>query len=87
MITAVKFWALAHLFVRGDLASLLLFLGFLAWAVYDRISLKVREQHDLVVVRSGPVMNDVIAVVVGLGLYVAFVRWGHAALIGVSLVP
>ncbi|MEZ5816097.1 MAG: NnrU family protein [Hyphomicrobiaceae bacterium] len=87
MITAVKFWALAHLFVRGDLASLLLFVGFLGWAIYDRISLKGREADGLVAVRSGPVVNDVIAVVAGLALYVVFVKWGHAALIGVRIVP
>lgn len=85
MITAVKFWALAHLFVRGDAASLLLFGGLLAWAVYDRISLKQREADGLVHIRSGPMRNDVIALVLGLALYAAFVQWGHAALIGVPL--
>jgi uncharacterized membrane protein len=87
MITAVKLWALAHLLVRGDLASMALFLGFLAWAVWDRISLKHREAAGLVQVASGPVVNDVIAVVGGLAIYVAFVKWGHAALIGMPLVP
>jgi lactate dehydrogenase-like 2-hydroxyacid dehydrogenase len=87
MITAVKFWALAHLFVRGDLASLLLFVGLLAWAVYDRITLKGREAEGLVVVRTGPVVNDVIAVVAGLVIYAVFARWGHPALIGVNIVP
>ncbi len=85
MITAVKIWALAHLLVRGDAASVLLFGGFLAWAVYDRISLKQREAAGLVIIKSGPVRNDVIAVVAGLGLYVAMVKWGHAALIGLPL--
>jgi hypothetical protein len=40
MLLAVKIWALAHLLVNGDLASVLLFGGFLAWAVVDRISEK-----------------------------------------------
>ncbi len=87
MITAVKFWALAHLFVRGDMASLLLFLGFLAWAVVDRISLKRREAEGQVTVKSGPVSNDLIALVVGLALYGIVLKWGHAALIGVKLIP
>ncbi|MGE0765858.1 MAG: NnrU family protein [Hyphomicrobiaceae bacterium] len=87
MVTAVKFWALAHLFVRGDLASLLLFVGLLAWAVYDRISLKRREAAGLVTVRAGPVRNDVIAIVVGLVIYVVFVKWGHPLLIGVTVIP
>ncbi len=85
MITAVKFWALAHLFVRGDAASLLLFGGLLAWAVYDRISLKQRERAGLVSLKSGPIRNDAIAVVLGLVVYAVFVKWGHALLIGVPL--
>ncbi len=38
MLAAVKAWALAHLLVNGMLADVLLFGGFLAWAVLDRIS-------------------------------------------------
>lgn len=87
MITAVKFWALAHLFVRGDLASLILFLALMGWAVYDRITLKRREAEGLVTVRSGPLVNDVIAVVGGLALYAIFAKWGHPALIGVNVIP
>jgi uncharacterized membrane protein len=87
MVTAVKFWALAHLFVRGDLASLLLFLGLMGWAVYDRISLKHRTAAGLVTVRSGPVVNDVVAIVGGLLLYAVFAKWGHPLLIGVGVVP
>ena len=87
MITAVKFWALAHLFVRGDLASLLLFVGLLAWAVYDRITLKKREAAGAVTVKSGPLVNDVIAIVGGLALYAVFAKWGHPVLIGVSVIP
>jgi uncharacterized membrane protein len=85
MITAVKLWALAHLFVRGDAASLLLFLGLMGWAVYDRVSLKQREAAGLVSIKSGPVRNDLIALAAGLALYAVFIKWGHAALIGVPL--
>ncbi|MFM9940038.1 MAG: NnrU family protein [Hyphomicrobiaceae bacterium] len=87
MILAVKLWALAHLFVRGDAASLALFAGFLAWAVFDRISLKRREAAGLVVPKSGPVLNDVIAVIGGLVLYYIMMKWGHPALIGVRVIP
>jgi uncharacterized membrane protein len=87
MITAIKFWALAHLFVRGDVASLLLFGGLLGWAVYDRISLKHREAAGLISVRAGPARNDIIAIVAGLAIYGAFLKWGHALLIGVPLLP
>jgi uncharacterized membrane protein len=87
MLAAVKMWAFAHLLANGMLADLLLFGGFLLWAVADRISLKRRA-----VVRPVPgpppsKYNDLIAVVVGLALYVVFVFWLHAKWIGVPILP
>jgi uncharacterized membrane protein len=86
MLLAVKLWALAHLLANGTLADVLLFGGFLAWAVIDRISVRRRAQAGLL--RAAPALtaswlNDVIALVAGLALYVAFVVWAHAWLIGV----
>jgi uncharacterized membrane protein len=86
MLAAVKFWALAHLLSNGMLADVLLFGGFLAWAVIDRISLKRRVQT----MRTVPAgrFNDLIAVVAGLALYVVFIEWAHLRLFGVSpLIP
>ncbi|WP_135507309.1 NnrU family protein [Roseovarius aestuariivivens] len=37
MLGAVKVWALAHLLVNGDVPSLVLFGGLLAWAVVEMI--------------------------------------------------
>ena len=37
MLTAVKTWAVAHLMVNGDLASILMFGSMLAWAVWSVI--------------------------------------------------
>ncbi|WP_323768978.1 NnrU family protein [Marinovum sp.] len=37
MLISVKVWAIAHLLVNGDLASLILFGGLLAWAVGEVI--------------------------------------------------
>ena len=42
MLLATKLWALAHLLANGTLADVLLFGGFLVWAVADRISVKRR---------------------------------------------
>ncbi len=83
MLVATKLWAVAHLLANGMLADLVLFGAFLAWAVVDRISMKRRTQRP---VPHAPASraNDVIAVVAGLGLYVAFVLGLHAWLIGVS---
>src|SRR5215470_12868224 len=68
-LVAIKTWALAHLAANGDLASIILFASFLAYAAYDRITLKGRPDRGIVVApRSGPPSNDVIAVVLGVAL-------------------
>jgi len=83
MLAAVTFWALAHLLANGRLADVLLFGGFLAWAVADRISLKRRPPKVIPHAPAGR-FNDAIAVVGGLGIYVLFILWAHVQLIGVS---
>ena len=84
MLLAVKLWALAHLLVNGSLADVLLFGGFLAWAVADRIAVGKRavQRRPMVMGAPSPV-NDVLAVVGGLALYVLFVAWAHQRFIGV----
>lgn len=42
-LTAVKTWAVAHLMVNGDLASVVLFGGILAWAVVSVILINKAE--------------------------------------------
>ncbi|MHC1549882.1 NnrU family protein [Phyllobacterium sp. K27] len=86
MLIAIKTWALAHLLANGDLASLILFLSFLAWAVFDRIALKRQARAGLApaAITPGPVTNDVIAILIGLVLYGLFVWKLHVLLIGVS---
>jgi uncharacterized membrane protein len=82
MLAAVKFWAFGHLLANGTLADVLLFGGFLAWAVADRISLKRRVQ----VLKTAPPgrFNDLLAVILGLAVYVFFILWAHVRLFGVS---
>lgn len=87
MLAAIKVWALAHLLVRGDLASMVLFGSFLAWAVYDRISVKKREALGPLGARSGGLGGDIAVLVVGAALTYFMLRWGHTWLIGVPLVP
>jgi uncharacterized membrane protein len=83
MLVAVKLWAFAHLLANGLLADVVLFGGFLAWAVLDRISLKRRPPQTL---RTAPArrFNDAIAIVLGLAVYVLLVGWAHVRLFGVS---
>lgn len=86
MLVAVKVWALAHLLANGDLGSIILFGSFLAWAVYDRISLKSRDDPGAPPIPFGGVRNDVLAVVVGLVIYAALAFAFHPAVIGVPVV-
>jgi len=83
LLAAVKFWALAHLLANGALADVLLFGGFLLWAVADRISLKRRPPPVLRTAAPGR-WNDAIAVVLGLAIYVLFIGWAHVRLFGAS---
>jgi uncharacterized membrane protein len=84
MLVAIKIWALAHLLANGDLGSLILFGSFLAFAVFDRISLKKRGSLGPLGTRTGPAINDVIVIVGGTALYIVFLFWAHVYLIGVS---
>ena len=84
MLVAIKIWAAAHLLANGDLASILLFGGFLAYAVVDRILVKKRGER-IAGVPGSAMRNDVIAVIAGLGLYVAIVMWLHRLVIGVPV--
>jgi uncharacterized membrane protein len=84
MLIATKLWAFAHLLANGMLADVLLFGGFLAWAVADRISMKRRIQRPVPGVPPAK-LNDIVAVLLGLVLYAVFVFWLHGWLIGVSL--
>ena len=82
MLVAVKAWALSHLLVNGDLGSMLLFGGLLAWAVYDRIALKRRGDMGAPPV-DGFKLNDAIVVAIGTVAYLAMM-WLHESLIGVA---
>src|SRR5262245_56437323 len=84
MLVAVKAWALSHLLVNGDLGSLLLFGSLLVWAIYDRISVKRRDDPGAPVVASFG-RNDAIVVVIGTIAYLA-IMWLHESLIGVAAV-
>ena len=87
-LAGIKFWALGHLIANGDLASIILFTSFLAYAVYDRIAAKRREERGLVTIEdTGPARNDVISVVLGVALYVIFLIWLHPLLIGSTPLP
>ncbi|MCP4315538.1 MAG: NnrU family protein [Hyphomicrobiales bacterium] len=83
MLLAVKLWAFGHLLANGDLASVLLFGGFLVWAVADRISVKRRAPvGEEPPAETGPVRNDIAAIVAGTVVYLLFVWKLHEWLFG-----
>ncbi|WP_334154425.1 NnrU family protein [Tepidimonas sp.] len=94
MVLSVKLWAFAHLLSNGTLADVLLFGGFLAWAVLDyrtarRRTPAVRDDADdeddtLVTATREPSLAATAAtVVVGLVAWAVFAFWAHGVLIGV----
>lgn len=85
MLVAIKLWALAHLLANGDAASLLLFGSFLAYAVFDRISVKARSARGPLGARTGGLGGDIAVVVVGIALYAFMLHYGHTLLIGVPV--
>jgi len=85
MLAGVKLWAFGHLLANGDLGSIILFGSFLAWAVYDRISLKRRSDAGAPPIPVGGVLNDVLAVVIGVVAYLALAFAFHPVVIGVPV--
>jgi uncharacterized membrane protein len=86
MLAGIKLWAAAHLLANGDLGSIILFGSFLAWAVFDRISLKHRTDAGGPPIPVGGAGNDAIAVAVGVIAYVALAFAFHPVVIGVPVV-
>lgn len=87
MLMAVMLWAFAHLIANGDLASVLLFGSFLAYAVYDLISANRRAALGPLGRAPGSTAGDAAAIVAGLALYALLLVWGHQMLTGVPLLP
>jgi uncharacterized membrane protein len=77
MLGAVKVWALAHLLVNGDLASVILFGGILAWAVFDMI--KINKMQEWARPAAGPVIYDFGYGIASLGVFGA-IAWLHTYL-------
>jgi uncharacterized membrane protein len=82
-LVAIKSWAAAHLLVNGDLGGMILFGSFLAWAVFDRISVKRRGDAGAPRLTDFT-RGDAIALGVGTVLY-ALVLVLHPWLFGVPV--
>ena len=87
MLIGTKTWALAHLLSNPTLADLLLFGGFLVWAVVlYRVCRKADKAAGVIYPKLG-LGRDLLTLVIALAAYVIFAFWLHAWLIGVSPMP
>ena len=85
MLAGVKTWAFAHFCANGDLGGIILFASVLAWAVFDRITLKHRSDPGAPPIPVGGPGNDAIAVAVGIVAYLALGFVFHPVVIGVPV--
>ncbi len=84
MTAGVGLWALGHLIANGMLNAVVLFGAFLVWAVLDYAAARRRDRAEGVVYPKGTLSRDVMPVVAGVVLWVAFVFFLHGWLIGVK---
>jgi len=83
-LTGIALWALSHLLVNGDLASMVLFGGFGVFALFDMWSSNRRGAEKAAA--KYPVSRDMILVAVGIIVYGAILHL-HPWLFGVSAMP
>ena len=83
MVLGVKVWALAHLLANHTLADLLLFGGFLVWAVLCFRAARQRDRAAGTVYPPGSLPMTLVTVVAGTAAWAGFSFWAHAAWIGV----
>ncbi|WP_425040784.1 NnrU family protein [Primorskyibacter sp. S187A] len=76
-LTAVKIWAVAHLLVNGDLASIILFGSMLAWAVGSVIL--INRAEDWQRPEPGDAKKDVLLIVITIVVF-ALMTGAHALL-------
>ena len=85
MTLSVKTWASAHLLANGNLADVLLFGSFLAWAVFCFIAARKRDRVAGTIYPVGRALPTVMTVVIGLVAYGVFAVYLHKWLIGVPV--
>lgn len=74
-LTAVKIWVVAHLLVNGDLASLVLFGGILAWAVVSVIL--INRSGEVWQPELGWPLKNEVQVVIGTVVMLAVIGFIH----------
>ena len=80
MVLSVKLWAASHLLVNHSAADLLLFGGFLVWAVLDFRAARRRP----VSVPAGTALGTGLTLLIGTAAFLAMALWAHQAWLGVA---
>ena len=83
MVLGVKFWALTHLLANGQLAQMLLFGSFLAWAVLDFIASQRRDRATGTQYAAGTLPATALTIAAGGLAWMVFALHLHGWLIGV----
>jgi uncharacterized membrane protein len=83
MVLGVKTWALAHLLSNGNVAHVVLFGSFLAWAVLLFIASRRRDRREATVYAPGRLAPTLVTVVVGVAAWAVFAFKLHGMWIGV----
>ncbi len=84
MVLGVKVWALAHLLANNTAADVLLFGGFLLWAVFSFRAARARDRAAQVAYPPGTTAATLTTVVAGVLAWAVFAFWAHGVLIGVK---
>jgi uncharacterized membrane protein len=84
MVLGVKAWAVGHLLANGSVADLLLFGGFLIWAVFSFIAARRRDRIAGITYPAGTARGTLIAIAAGTVAWAVFAFWLHGVLIGVQ---
>src|SRR3546814_20070138 len=87
MTLGVMVWAVAHLLANGTLPDVILFGGFLFWALCGFRSARKRDWLALVSYSAGPVGGPFAAVVIGIVPWAFFAFLLHSLAVGGQRLP
>lgn len=81
-LTGLVCWGVGHLLANGEIRSVILFGGLVAWAVIEMLLIN-RRDGARTVPAPAPIRNDVLLVIAGIAVYAVFL-FSHQWLFGVS---
>jgi len=86
MVLGTALWALAHLQATRTAADIVLFGGFLVWALLSFVSLRERDRAAAVQRAPAQTVRTAIALAIGTVAWGVFAFWLHTRLIGIAAI-